>query len=280
MAELFFLCLPYGEPMRLVPALLKAGKRVVDLSGDFRLKNPGLYPKWYGFRHTVPKLLKQAVYGMPELHGREVRNARLLSNPGCYPTGTVLAAAPLVAEGWVKPGSLIVDARSGISGAGRKATLQVHFAEINENMKPYKVGGVHQHIPEMEQELSRAGGVKVTLCFTPYYAPLTRGIHTTLYADLKRPAKAEAILDDYRLYYAGAPFVRIYPAGKLPDVRSVAGTNYCDIGLTVDPRTRRVIVVSAIDNLVKGAAGQAVHNMNLMMGFPETEALLVTGLVP
>ncbi len=278
--DFFFLALPHGEAMSWVPQLIKAGKTMVDVSGDFRLKDAKAYPRWYGFGHKAPSLLKQAVYGLPELHHEEIRGASLVANPGCYPTSVILAAAPLQHQKIIRPDSLTIDSKSGISGYGRKVTLTVHYAEINENMEAYKVGGVHQHIPEMEQELSLVAGKKVVLSFTPHYAPFTRGIFSTVYADLSKNLSLGDLVELYSEFYKDVPFVRVYPQGNLPDVKAVYGSNYCDLGLALDSRTKKVIVISTIDNLVKGAAGQAVQNMNLMAGFPETTGLQDPGLVP
>jgi N-acetyl-gamma-glutamyl-phosphate reductase len=217
---------------------------------------------------------------MPELHKTEIKKAQLVANPGCYPTASILSVAPLLAAKLVKPGGIVIDAKSGVSGAGRKLTVDIHYSEMDENLLAYKAGGVHQHIPEMEQEMSAVAGGKVTISFTPHLVPLNRGIFATVYASLKRNMTLGKLVSLYQCFYRDAAFVRVYPAGKIPAQKAVAGTNYCDIGLAMDARTGRAVIISAIDNLGKGAAGQAVHNMNLMCGFPETEGLLGAGLYP
>jgi len=267
-----FTALPHKTSMEIVGELYLRGKRVVDLSADFRLKDPALYEKWYGVSHSKRKLLHEAVYGLPELYREKIREARLVANPGCYPTSIILALAPLLKSHLIKEESIIVDAKSGVTGAGRKLTLATHFPEINENFYPYKVEG-HRHLPEMEQELSRLAGTQVKVTFVPHLAPLNRGILSTCYASLKRYTKVEKILRIYRDFYKDEPFVEILEKGKVPRISDVATSNRCRIGLAVDERTDRIIVISAIDNLGKGASGQAVQNMNIMCGFKEDEGL-------
>jgi len=267
-----FTALPHKTSMEIVGELYLRGKRVVDLSADFRLKDPALYEKWYGVSHSKRKLLHEAVYGLPELYREKIREARLVANPGCYPTSIILALAPLLKSHLIKEESIIVDAKSGVTGAGRKLTLATHFPEINENFYPYKVEG-HRHLPEMEQELSRLAGTQVKVTFVPHLAPLNRGILSTCYASLKRYTKVEKILRIYRDFYKDEPFVEILEKGKVPRITDVATSNRCRIGLAVDERTDRIIVISAIDNLGKGASGQAVQNMNIMCGFKEDEGL-------
>ena len=279
--EFVFLAGESGLAMRVVPGLLEAGKKIVDLSADFRLDDPDVYKEWYKAEHTAPHLLDEAVYGLPELNRMAIETARLVANPGCHVTAAVLGLSPLLASNAVFYNSLIADSYSGVSGAGRsKFGLDYHFSEINESMRPYGVGGIHRHIPEIEQVLSnisdlRGGPIKLT--FTPHLAPITRGILTTSYANLASSSLASPELGAggdglqvlYRDFYQNAPFVVILEPGQFPATKHVYGTNYCHIGLAVDKRTNRVIVVSAIDNLVKGAAGQAIQNMNLMCGFEE-----------
>jgi len=267
-----FTALPHKTSMEIVGELYLRGKRVVDLSADFRLKDPALYEKWYGVSHSKRKLLHEAVYGLPELYREKIREARLVANPGCYPTSIILALAPLLKSHLIKEESIIVDAKSGVTGAGRKLTLATHFPEINENFYPYKVEG-HRHLPEMEQELSRLAGTQVKVTFVPHLAPLNRGILSTCYASLKRYTEVEKILRIYRDFYKDEPFVEILEKGKVPEISDVATSNRCRIGLAVDERTDRIIVISAIDNLGKGASGQAVQNMNIMCGFKEDEGL-------
>jgi N-acetyl-gamma-glutamyl-phosphate reductase len=270
-SDVVFTALPHTKAMECVPRLMALGKKVVDLSADFRIRDRTVFETWYA-SHTAPELLPQAIYGLPELHRKEIRKAVLVANPGCYPTSVILGAAPLIRSGWMDLGSLIANSASGVSGAGRSAELGSLYCEVNEGLKPYKVGQ-HRHTPEMEQEISLLAGSPVKLTFVPHLAPFSRGILTTLYANLTVERSDEEMIERYATFYEGEAFVRILPKGNLPNVRDVRGTNYCDIGLKTDPRTGRVVVVSAIDNLVKGASGQAVQNMNLVMGLPETMGL-------
>lgn len=269
--DVVFVALPHKTAMETVPPLIHRGKLVVDLSADFRFRDPAVYEQWYG-EHTAKDLLPQAVYGLPELHAREIRSARLVGNPGCYPTGVILAAAPLVANGIVELDSVIADCKSGVSGAGRAATLTTHYCETNDGFRAYKVGE-HRHTPEIEQELSLLAGRSMRVVFTPHLVPMSRGIFTTVYATLAKGVSDRDISALYRDTYGEAPFVRILEPGRLPSTLHVRGTNYCDIGWRLEPRTGRLILLSAIDNLTRGASGQAVCNMNLMCGFPEETGL-------
>jgi N-acetyl-gamma-glutamyl-phosphate reductase len=257
--------------MEVVAPLVQAGKRVVDLSADFRFRDPAVYEQWYQ-EHTAKDLLSEAVYGLPELHADEIESARVVGNPGCYPTGVILSAAPLVAEGWVELNSLIADSKSGVSGAGRGASLTTHFCEANEGFRAYSVAE-HRHTPEIEQELSQIAGEPIQIVFTPHLVPMSRGILTTLYGTLSKEVSNEELKDAYRRAYEGKVFVRVLDDGQLPSTLYVRGTNYCDIGWRLEPRTGRIIVISAIDNLTRGASGQAVCNMNLMFGFDEETGL-------
>lgn len=272
--DVVFTSLPHGVTMALAPAVLNAGGRLIDLGADFRLRDAATYEAWYKKVHTAPDLVAEAAYGLPELYRERVRGARLVANPGCYPTACALAAAPLLKAGAVSPEGIIFDAKSGVSGAGRGVNLGVHFAEVNENFKAYNIAGDHRHTPEIEQTLSDLAGEPVVVSFTPHLVPMTRGILATGYFTLRQEWTTERLVDLFREFYAGEPFVRVRPAGDLPTTKQVWGSNYCDIGLKVDPRTGRVLVVSVIDNLVKGAAGQAIQNMNLLFGLPETTGLL------
>jgi N-acetyl-gamma-glutamyl-phosphate reductase len=277
-ADLVFAALPHQAAMAAIPALLAQGKRVVDLSADFRLRDAAVYEQWYG-PHEAVAFLAQAVYGLPELRGAEVASARLVANPGCYPTATLLGLAPLLAKGLIDPDTIIVDAKSGVSGAGRGLTLGSLFCEANEGLKAYKVGE-HRHTPEMEQEMSWLAGKPVTITFTPHLVPLSRGMLATTYARLSAKVTEDDIRSLYQEFYAGKPFVRLCPAGATPNALFVRGSNFCDVGLKHDLRTGRIIAMSAIDNLVKGASGQAVQNMNIMCGFPERAGLEALPLAP
>ncbi len=291
--DLVFLAGEAGLAMKVAPHLLEAGKKIVDLSADFRLEDPAVYQEWYKAEHTAPHLLKEAVYGLPEITKKStIQKARLLANPGCHVTAAVLGLAPLLASNLVNYGCLIADSYSGVSGAGRsKFGLDYHFSELNESMRPYGVGGIHRHTPEIEQTLSNISDLRggpVMLTFTPHLAPITRGILTTSYATLVSSSLAPPELGAggadlhalYRDFYQDAPFVVVLEPGFFPATKHVYGTNFCHIGLALDKRTNRVIVVSAIDNLVKGAAGQAVQNMNLMCGFDETAGLTMSAVWP
>jgi N-acetyl-gamma-glutamyl-phosphate reductase len=277
-AEVVFTAVPHQTAMGMIPRFLALGCKVVDLSADFRFQDVSLYEKWYQ-AHTAPEFNAEAVYGLPELHRDEIRQARLVGNPGCYPTGVILGLAPLAKAGLLSPDTVIADCKSGTSGAGRQALLGLSFCEVNDGFRAYKVLE-HRHTPEMEQELSRLAGQPVQVTFTPHLVPMSRGILGTLYANLTEPRSETDLRELYEKFYAGHPFVRLRPAGSLPDTRDVRGANFCDLGLKVTPGGRRVIVISAIDNLTKGAAGQAVQNFNLMMGLPETTGLDVVPFVP
>ncbi len=273
MSDAVFLALPHGTAMDVVPGLLNAGKRIVDLSGDFRLTDPALYPRWYTFSHSHPELLNGAgiAYGLAEFHRQDIQQARLVANPGCYATSVLLGVLPLFKAKLVDDHRLIVDAKSGLSGAGRKAETALLFTEMTENLRAYKVND-HQHMPEISQEIERFTGQPARLTFVPQVIPVSRGLISTMY--LKLRGSFEAICGVYRASYPPdrAPFVRVRP-GVIPQLRDVLETNFCDIGLVYDPALECLIVGSALDNLTKGAAGQAVQNFNLMHGFPETTAL-------
>jgi N-acetyl-gamma-glutamyl-phosphate reductase len=277
-AQLVFVALPHGAAAEVIPGLLTEGRRVVDLSADFRLKDAETYATWYKHTHPRPDLLKQAVYGLCELHHEELREARLVGNPGCYPTATILALAPALAAGIIKP-DVIVDAKSGVSGAGRSLSLTNHFSEANENLAAYGLDG-HRHTPEMEQELRRQMQQPDTLRFTflPHLVPMTRGILAACYADLLEPLGVEKIRDIYQRFYAGSPFVRL--TARPPETKWTIGSNSCLLYPTLDKRTGRLIVVSCIDNLVKGASGQAVQCANILSGLPETAGLSASAVFP
>lgn len=266
-----FLATPPEVSMELTPGLLDAGAKVIDLSGAFRLRTAERYLQWYKAEHTQPALLAEAAYGLPEFCRDRIPSARLISNPGCYPTAANLAIAPLIAAGVVdRRAGIVCDAKSGVSGAGRKASLKTSFCEVTENFSAYSILD-HRHVPEV---LLTSGLEEGEFSFTAQLLPLDRGILETIYFRSESLQSAEDLLAIYEKRYAGEPFVRVYDVGQAPDLRSVARTNFCDIGVRFDAATGRGVVISAIDNLVKGAAGQAVQNMNLALGYPETEGLL------
>jgi len=276
--DIVFLALPHGEAMRVVPEFVAAGMKVIDLSADFRLGDISVYEAWYK-KHTAPDLVKKAVYGLPELYRDDLRSADLVANPGCYPTSIILGMAPLLREGCIDPPSIIADSKSGVSGAGRELQLGSLFCEANESFKAYKVGS-HRHTPEIEQELGRIARTEIAISFTPHLVPVNRGILSTIYADLNQKISQQELIDIYQGFYRDEQFVRICKAGDLPNISSIKGSNFCDIGCVVDTRTGRVIIVSALDNLIKGASGQAVQNMNLMCGLPEGAGLDHISLFP
>jgi len=279
--QVVFLALPHGVAAEFAVPLLRAGVQVIDLSADFRVKNPETYREFYAHDHPAPELLPQAVYGLPEIHRAAIQQASLVASPGCYPTSVLLPVIPLLKAGLVKPTGIIADSLSGVSGAGRKAELDYLFVECNESVRPYGVPK-HRHLSEIEQELSLAAGGTVTIQFTPHLIPINRGILTTLYlapaehfGDAKGMAElGEKITSCYQAAYGNEPFVRLLEGKALPDTKNVAGTNVIEIAWRLDPRTGRLIVMSAEDNLVKGASGQAVQSLNLMCGFPETAGLV------
>jgi N-acetyl-gamma-glutamyl-phosphate reductase len=281
--DIVFSAMPHKSSVDVIPPLLKQGIRVVDASADFRLKNAGEYPKWYGFTHPSPELLREAVFGLPELHHGEIASASLVANPGCYSTGAILALAPVVKEGLIYP-DIVVDSKSGVSGAGRTSSLTTHYSEINEDVCAYSLGG-HRHLPEIEQELKVLNpSISPSITFVPHLVPMTRGILSTCYARLRddkllKGAKAaEKLSQLYREFYKHAPFVQI--TTQPPHTKHVWGTNLCLIYPTVDSRTDRLIAISCLDNLVKGGAGQAVQNMNLMFNLPETTGLEALAIYP
>jgi len=269
-SDVVFLATPHETSYQIVPRLLESGLRVVDLSGAFRLKDPAAYAHWYSFDHHAKEALDEAVYGIPEFHAAEIAKARLVSNPGCYPTSVILAVAPLLKAGWVDVhAGIIADSKSGVTGAGRKPSEKLHFPEVNENLRAYGIFH-HRHLPEMLQELALSPR---DFIFTPHLLPITRGILTTIYLRLSPQRKVSDVETLFKDFYAGAPMVRIYPAGTMPEILGVANTQYADIGFALDEPTGRLILVSTLDNLGKGAAGQAVQNMNVMFGFPQETGL-------
>ncbi len=271
-AEICFLALPHGEAMVLTPSLLDAGKIVIDLSGDHRLQNTTLYEQFYGRPHNSQAVLKQAVYGLPEWSFDEIANARFIANPGCYATSAILALAPLLVDDRIDPTSIIINSMSGVSGAGRKAAVEYSFAEVNENVKAYRVGD-HQHTPEIESVLSSLSSEEVKVTFIPLLIPITRGIYTTIVANVKPFNSEESLVNSFTEHYANKAFIR-FSADRIPEIRRVAHSNFIDIGIRYLPERGQVVIISTIDNLIKGAAGQAVQNMNILCGFAETEGLL------
>ena len=267
-SDCVFSCLPHGASANYVRQLLDAGKRVIDFSADYRLKDPQVYEEWYGTRHSDPDRLAQAVYGLPELFGDQIPDAQLVANPGCYPTGAILGLAPLLKLDLVEPDGLIVDSKSGISGAGRTPKLMTHYPECNESMSAYNVGR-HRHTPEIDQILGTVCGQTIGVVFTPHLAPMDRGILTTAYGISKQQLSEDELLGQLRTFYQDKPFVRV--VDHLPATKDVSGSNFCDI--TCRLVRGRVVVLTCIDNLIKGASGAAVQNFNLMHGLPETTAL-------
>lgn len=278
-ADLFFMALPHGKSQEAVDYFFRNGKMVIDLSADYRLRDAVIYETWYKVPHAFRATLKRAVYGLPELYRNKIRKSRLVANPGCYPTGALLGLLPAIKNRLIDPMSIVIDSKSGVSGAGRKAEIDFSYCEVNEGFKAYAVG-THRHTPEIEQELSMIAGKAVTINFTPHLLPVNRGILTTIYARLAKRVETSHVEEAYRDAYAKEPFVRVLAHGQYPNIKGVCGTNYCDIGLTLNERTQSLIVVTAIDNLVKGASGQAVQNMNIMMGFDETLALDAVAMYP
>ncbi len=278
-ADFIFLCLPHCAAMDSAKAYLKYGKKAVDLSADFRLRDYKIYEKWYKERHTAKALLKDAVYGLPEFYRDKIKKAVLVANPGCYPTSAILAIAPLLKSKWAKGIDLpiIIDSKSAVSGAGRGAEIAYLFTEANESVRAYKIGS-HRHTPEIEQELSIASKKKINVSFTPHLIPMNRGILSTIY--IKKPINAEQLLEHYKSFYENEPFVRILNSGSLPDTKNVRGSNICEIGIVEDKRTGMTVIVSAIDNLIKGASGQAIQNMNIMQGFDEGCGLNILPMFP
>ncbi len=270
--DLVFLSLPHTVSQEFAPQFLKAKKKVIDISADYRLKDPKVYERYYKVPHKDTANLRQAVYGLPELHRQTIKRATLVANPGCYPTGAILGVLPGLRRGIFDVDSIQIDAKSGVTGAGRKAEKSLNFSEVSESFKAYKLFE-HQHVPEIDQELSRAVRRDVGVVFVPHLLPVNRGILSTIYVRLKKNVDTERLLALYKRFYADEPFVKVYDRGALPELKNVQHTNFCDIGLRVHPAKRLAVIITAIDNLGKGAAGQAVQNMNLMSGFDETAGL-------
>ena len=277
--DVIFTATPQGFLASVINENILGKTKIIDLSADFRIKDVKVYEKWYGIEHKSPQFIEEAVYGLCEVNRDKVKGARLIANPGCYTTCSILTAYPLAKEGIIDMRTLIVDAKSGTSGAGRGAKVPNLFCEVNENMKAYGVAS-HRHTPEIEEQLGYAAGEKVTISFTPHLVPMNRGILATEYATLKKDVTGEEVKAIYDKYYADEKFVRVLGEGVCPETKWVEGSNYVDIGFKLDPRTNRIVMMGAIDNLVKGAAGQAVQNMNLLFGLPESEGLELVPMFP
>lgn len=278
-ADVIFTATPQGFCASVVNDEVLANAKVIDLSADFRIKDVATYEKWYGIEHKSPQYIEEAVYGLCEINREDIKKARLLANPGCYTTCSILTAYPLVKEGLINPDTLIVDAKSGTSGAGRSAKVDNLFCEVNENIKAYGVTN-HRHTPEIEEQLGYAAGREILINFTPHLVPMNRGILVTEYASLTKDVTEQELRDIYHKYYDKEYFVRVLDAGVCPETRFVEGSNFVDVNIKTDPRTKRVIMMGAMDNLVKGAAGQAVQNMNLMFGLPERMGLELVPMFP
>jgi len=270
--EVVFTALPHGASKEVIPSLFEKGLKIIDLSGDFRYNDKDVYEKWYGMPHDCPELLDKSIYGLCELHRDEIPNFSLIGNPGCYTTCSILALAPLVKNNMIDNKSIIIDAKSGVTGAGRGLSIPSLFCECTETMKAYKVA-THRHTSEIEQELSLIAGEDIQLSFTPHLAPMKRGILATCYANLSKSVSQDEVVKAFKEFYDGDEFVRVYDSGSLPEVKHISGSNYVGLGVVVDERLNRVVVVSCIDNLIKGAAGQAIQNMNLICGFEESTGL-------
>lgn len=271
-SDVVFVALPSGEAMTVVPQLLKLGKKVIDFGGDFRLKDTSLYEKFYKRSHSAADIVSSAVYGLPEWNKSKIASATLVANPGCYPTSIILPLAPLLKDGLISRKGIAANSLSGVSGAGRSSSLDMSFVEVNETVKAYKVG-VHQHIPEITTALEDVSGSPVSITFVPHLIPITRGIYSTIYAPIDSAVTTTDILGSYHEHYSSAPFVRVSDTA-IPEIKNVLYSNYLDIGFRIYPDNNQIIIFSVIDNLVKGAAGQAVQNMNLLFGYNETEGLL------
>lgn len=277
--DVIFTATPQGLCASLVNEDILKKVKIIDLSADFRIKDVAIYEKWYGLEHVSPEFIDEAVYGLCEVNREDIKGARLVANPGCYTTCSILTAYPLAKEGIIDMNTLIIDAKSGTSGAGRGAKLPNLYCEVNENMKAYGVAS-HRHTPEIEEQLGYAAGEEVRVSFTPHLVPMNRGILVTEYASLKKEVTEEEVRAIYEKYYGDEKFIRLLGAGEIPETKWVEGSNYVDIGFKIDPRTKRIIMMGALDNLVKGAAGQAVQNMNLVFGLPEAEGLELVPMFP
>ncbi len=270
--DVVFTATPQGLCSTLVNEEILSKVKIIDLSADFRIKDVAVYEQWYKLQHGAPQYIEEAVYGLPEINREKIKNARLIANPGCFPTCSFLSVYPLVKEGLIDPNTVIIDAKSGTSGAGRGAKVDSLFCEVNENIKAYGVAS-HRHTPEIEEQLSYAAGKPVTISFTPHLVPMNRGILVTAYASLTKDVTYEEVKAAYDKYYENEYFIRVLNKDVVPQTRWVEGSNFVDVNFKIDPRTKRIVMMGAIDNMVKGAAGQAIQNMNLMFGLPENTGL-------
>ena len=277
--DVVFLAVPHKTAMEIAAALIEEGVKVVDLSADFRINDKAVYEQWYATEHTRSGLLAEAVYGLPELYLDKIMGARLIANPGCYPTSAILGLAPALSAGMVETDGIVIDAKSGTSGAGRGAKVPFLFCEVHDNFRAYGLP-THRHTPEIEQEVSKLAGAPVTLSFNTHLLPIDRGILSTIYTRMAKPATLDEVHAAYTEFYADKPFVRVLPKGRLPETSHVRGTVFCDIGLVVDPRTGRLIILSAIDNLCRGASGQALMNANLICGLDIDEGIPMAPMMP
>lgn len=278
-AEIVISCLPERVGAPILADLAQTGIKVIDVSADFRLKDPAAYRQTYGADHPAPALLKEAVYGLSEFHRRELREARIVANPGCYPTGALLGLLPLIRRDLIDPASIVIDAKSGTTGARRQAAVEQLFAEVNENFRAYKIGN-HRHTPEMEQEIGVALGREVAVMFVPHLLPVTRGILSSIFMRPRAGTTEQDVRDAFEASFAKSRFIRLLKPGELPELKNVRATNFCEIAFVLERRTQTLCVLTAIDNLGKGAAGQAVQNLNLMLGFDEAAGLLAAAPVP
>ena len=277
--SVLFLALPHMAALDKLPVYLQSDCKIIDLSADYRLKDSEAYSDWYSVTHKHPELLDQAVYGLPEVYRHSIQTSRFVANPGCYPTSVILGLAPLLKTDWVDLDSIISDSKSGVSGAGRKPSLTTHYTEVNEGISPYGLGG-HRHTPEMEQELSKLAGKSVQVTFSPHLIPMTRGMLSTIYINLNESLSDEKLVEHYCNFYKDEHFVRVLNPGKFASSHHVLYSNFCDIGLKVDLRNQRLIITSALDNLIKGASGQAIQNMNIMLGLDEKMGLTAPAIFP
>ncbi len=278
-ADIFFMALPHAASQEAVHFFFENGKKVIDISADYRISDPMVYEQWYKTPHNYRETLMSAVYGLPEINREKIQKASLIANPGCYPTSAILGLYPAIKENIIELDNIIVDSKSGTTGAGRKASVDFAYCEVNEGFKAYGIG-IHRHTPEIEQELSLIAGRNITVNFTPHLVPMDRGIISTIYTKLLSNIDTDEIVLMYKESFVSEPFIRVLDEGIYPNTKNVRGSNFCEIGIKVVKRTNSLIIVSAIDNLVKGASGQAVHNMNIMMGFKETTALQSPALFP